>query len=1167
MSRVEGGKRSGEEENDLLLKDVETRGKALSRDKTSSTNSKSSKSQLLDPKSKPKAKDNLRKDKKSIWNWKPLKALSLCRSKKFKCSFSVQVHVIEGLPLSFNDSCLCVYWKLKDEHLVTPPAKVIQGVVEFQEILTHTCLINGRRSGPQNSAKYEAKHFLLYASTPGAQLDLGKHRVDLTRLLPLTLEELQEEKRSGIWTTSFRLSGTARGAVMNVSFGYINVGDNTSSTRDNNSDPLNILTPKEYCMPSMDPLKPSQVDRRIRYTGSLPNFPSNYYSSQNVDEMKDLHEVLPSSKSARASSVYIFYKDFVEEKGCSPLRDKPESEGIKENIDPIKPVVCSSSDNEKEKAEENPVNVEKTCSLLHDKPEFDVFQENLETVTLNEYPLPDSGIENFKECEGNEFHVVDKGIEFSSDEQVELEESIGKAFVDVYTVDSTRTLDSAGMQVSIEDHDKQDSLDELSKNSKESVAVREFSNGKDDLWTKELLLQELESALNSVSEFETAAMDSPKIMEVKSEYKLRKSQSLDDCTESIASEFLSMLGIDHSPRGLSFEGELESPRELLLRQFENEVRSEGFSLFDFDTDSDNEADGVYDSSFESKHLKFSRGIKPASSMPDLRREHLIEFEDLRSKQKVQMLEDLETEALMREWGLNENAFQHSPTKDYNGFGSPVYFLPEETTLPLPPLAEGFGPFLQTQDGGFLRSMNPSLFRNSRTGGTLIMQVSNPVVVPAEMGSGIMEILKYFASGGIEKLSKQANKLMPLEDITGKTMQQISREAKAVLKGTNRQFQLQHDLVTGQDSTCAQKGLKGTLSGRLMSNKFSSDSIGNHGGSEFVSLDDLAPLATDKIQALLLEGLRIQSGMSNEDAPSNIIVQSYGDISTLQGKGVSIRGSLGLDGTAAMQVLDTKNSNSDEYDGVDGIMGLSLTLDEWMRLDSGEIDDDIDNISEHTSKLLAAHHANSFDLIRGKSSKGEMKRGRKCGLLGNKFTVALMDQLRDPLRNNEPVGTPMLALIQVERMFIPPKQQICRHLYEAGNNNDECEMVPKVEMKANEEEKSYEEEAIPQFKITEVHVAGLKIDPRKKKFWGTSRRQQQQSGSRWLIANGMGKSSKNPPLKSTVVSKSSSPITTTNVQEGDTLWSISSRIGGTPTRWKEFVELNPHIRNPNIINTE
>ena len=44
----------------------------------------------------------------------------------------------------------------------------------------------------------------------------------------------------------------------------------------------------------------------------------------------------------------------------------------------------------------------------------------------------------------------------------------------------------------------------------------------------------------------------------------------------------------------------------------------------------------------------------------------------------------------------------------------------------------------------------------------------------------------------------------------------------------------------------------------------------------------------------------------------------------------------------------------------------------------------------------------------------------------------------------------------------------------------------VELKANKEDKSSEEEeeAIPQFRITEVHVAGLKTEPHKKKVWGT-----------------------------------------------------------------------------------
>nr|KYP57583.1 hypothetical protein KK1_003848 [Cajanus cajan] len=889
MSRVEGGKKSGEKENELLSKDVETINEAPCREKKSSTNSTSSKTALHDPKSKAKAnkEDNLRKDKKSIWGWKPLKALSLTRNKRFNCCFTLQVHLIEGLPLSFNNYSLCVFWKRKDVLLATPPAKVIQGVAEFQQILAHTFSICGSKSGPHNSAKYEAKYFLVYASTPGApKLDLGKHRVDLTRLLPLTLEELEEEKTSGKWTTTFRLSGTAKGAVMNVSFGYAIVPDNTST-------PPNLFTSRVNSMPLMDPdTKPSQVERNVRRAGK-----------------------------------------------------------------------------------ETP------------------------------------GIESSKECEGNGFSIVDQGqgTNFSSNEHVKLEESIIKAVVDVHTVDR---FDTDVIQVSFEDSAKHDSLDELNDSSRESAAVPEISNRMGVLCTKEIM-QELESALNRVSD-----------------------------------EFLSKLGIDHSPMG----------------------------------------------------------IKSVSSLPDLQKEYLIESEDVRSKQKVQMLVDLETEALMHEWRLNEKAFQHSPPKDFNGFGSPIYFLPEEP-LPLPPLEEGMGPFLQTKDGGFLRSLNPSLFRNSKTGGRLIMQVSNPVVMPAEMGSRIMEILQCLASVGIEKLSMQANKLMPLEEITGKTMQQISWEAKSALEGTHRQFHLQHDLVTEQESTCAQKGLKGILPGGLKTDKFCSSSVDDQKGSEFASLEDLSPLAMDKIEALSVEGLRIQSGMSKEDAPSNIIAQTFGDISALQGKGVSINGSLGLDGAAAL-------------------------------------------------------HFPKGEKKRGKGS------GRKCGLLGNNFTVALMVQLRDPLRNYEAVGTPMLALIQVEREFVPPKHKIYRRVSEVGNINDEddeCEIVAKVEMKVNKEDKSSEEEAIPQFRITEVHVAGLKTEPeaeaRKKKVWGTSR--QQQSGSRWLIANGMGKNSNNLFMKSKPVSKTSAP-TTKDVQHSDTLWSISSRIFGTGTRWKELAELNPHVRNPNII---
>ncbi|KAL4344766.1 hypothetical protein AHAS_Ahas11G0211200 [Arachis hypogaea] len=61
------------------------------------------------------------------------------------------------------------------------------------------------------------------------------HRVDLTRLLPFMPEKLEEEKSSEKWITSFRLTGLAKGGVMNVSFGYLVVGDNRNVKEGNNN--------------------------------------------------------------------------------------------------------------------------------------------------------------------------------------------------------------------------------------------------------------------------------------------------------------------------------------------------------------------------------------------------------------------------------------------------------------------------------------------------------------------------------------------------------------------------------------------------------------------------------------------------------------------------------------------------------------------------------------------------------------------------------------------------------------------------------------------------------------------------------------------------------------------------------------------------------------------
>ncbi|GKV25762.1 hypothetical protein SLEP1_g35156 [Rubroshorea leprosula] len=1129
-SKVGAGKKIGEDSGSgKLLNEVEVFSKAHSLDKSKkpsvspSTRSKPyGKPGLPEPRPKIKLgnEDPSQKEKKSLWNWKS--TFSNVRNRRFTCCFCLQVGSIEGLPPSFNDRSVCVHWKLRDGGLVTRPAKfldataefgektrdgglvtrpakVLDGTAEIEEKLTYTCSVYGSMSGSQRSAKYEAKHFLLYASVSEApELDLGRHRVDFTRLLPLTLEELEEEKSSRKWKTSFKLSGKAKGATIKVSFSYRVIGDRPASSVGNN------LSPRKPASGFGHENFEDDI-RRVESHPSLVKCKSLPLSPSEID-LKDLHVLLPMSRSELASPVTLLYQNFDEDKSDCSVNYTPESDVFTESFKPI-------------------------------KPQF--------------YSMPESSKENIEiKMQDKECSVVEKAVQLLSNDQAKLEEDAIMA-VDVYTVERPQVVEiDPGVGVNSE-KDTQ-----LQPSIEDGLVVQAHNSKEDDQCSKESLLKDLEVALRSVSKLETE-LDSPEDqsdLEIQKKYERSGesgSDNLDEITQTVASEFLNMFGVAHSPFGLSSESESESPRERLLRQFEKDTLANGCPLFGFDMADREQPEHSYDSQTASPWGKKSEDFAGSSPIPIAKEDGQIATRE-RGKTMAKILEDLETEALMRKWGLNENAFQCSPPDCSSGFGSEVHLSPEEL-LDLPPLGEGLGPFLQTKNGGYLRSMNPSLFKNAKNGGSLIMQVSSPVVVPAEMGSSIMEILQRLASLGIEKLSMQANKVMPLEDITGKTMQQVAWEAALTLEGHERQCFLQHESKVGQEISGGHKEVGGRPFGSH-SNRFNSISA-NEMGSEYVSLEDLAPMAMDKIEALSMEGLRIQSGMSNEEAPSNISTQSIGEISALQGKEVSLSGSLGLEGAAGLQLLDIKDTGND----VDGLMGLSLTLDEWMRLDSGEIDDE-DQISEQTSKILAAHHANSLDFIRGRSKGG--KRGKKCGLLGNNFTVALMVQLRDPLRNYEPVGAPMLAFIQVERVFIPPKPKVYCRVSGFRNNSredDESESAVKEEAEEMENEGAAKEEGSPQFRITEVHLAGLKPETGNKKLLGSTT--QQQSGSRWLLANGMGKGNK--VMKSKVVPKPSTS-TRSKVQPGDTLWSISSRILGTGANWKGVSALNPHIRNPNVI---
>lgn len=335
----------------------------------------------------------------------------------------------------------------------------------------------------------------------------------------------------------------------------------------------------------------------------------------------------------------------------------------------------------------------------------------------------------------------------------------------------------------------------------------------------------------------------------------------------------------------------------------------------------------------------------------------------------------------------------------------------------------------------------------------------------------------------------------------------------------------------------------------------SDLIGDEEQMEFVSLEELAPFALDKIEALSIEGLRIQSRMSDEEPPCCICPQFIGNILASGGRSANPVQLLCREGVEGLQVSDARDGGSDN----DGLIDLSITFDEWLRLDAGNIGDE-DHNSERILNILAAHCAKCTDLVTKRLTEDVNQRKlpeKKCGLLGNNLTVALTMQLRDPLRNYEPVGVPMLVLIQVQRVFSCQMHKGNSVVSKFGEEKENDHPVQEeVSDRKEEDANKGDEEDTPLFQVSEVHIAGVNTVLGNRQLWGTTT--QQQSGSRWLLASGLGKNVRHAFTKSRAIVRSSPPV----AQQGDSLWSISSHFHGLGPTKRDFI--TPHTRNPDIF---
>ncbi|XP_057518089.1 protein PLASTID MOVEMENT IMPAIRED 1 [Amaranthus tricolor] len=162
--------------------------------------------------------DTPSKDKKGIWKWKPMRALSHIGMQKLSCLFSVEVVAAQGLPTSMNGLRLsvCVRKKeTKDGAVNTMPSRVSQGAADFEETLFIRCHVYCSQASDKQQMKFEPRPFLIYLfSLDASELDFGRSSVDLSRLIQKSLEKNAEGTRIRQWDTSFDLSGKAKGGQL-----------------------------------------------------------------------------------------------------------------------------------------------------------------------------------------------------------------------------------------------------------------------------------------------------------------------------------------------------------------------------------------------------------------------------------------------------------------------------------------------------------------------------------------------------------------------------------------------------------------------------------------------------------------------------------------------------------------------------------------------------------------------------------------------------------------------------------------------------------------------------------------------------------------------------------------------------------------------------------------
>ncbi|GBG74773.1 hypothetical protein CBR_g19285 [Chara braunii] len=430
--------------------------------------------------------------------------------------------------------------------------------------------------------------------------------------------------------------------------------------------------------------------------------------------------------------------------------------------------------------------------------------------------------------------------------------------------------------------------------------------------------------------------------------------------------------------------------------------------------------------------------------------------------------------------------------------------------------------IKTHDGDTLRTMKSHVYKGVSS--RFVMQVSKPVEVPEGVGLTAKEI---------------GDRLVLLQD-KGRSMHMLLADVKGS-KPTWRGEPRCRGVSDAESEVDASERNTPVSSGDL------------------TLLDHFTPTALDSLEKLAVQGLRIQSRL-NEEPRSNDEKLDYKERTrTWQTDYVSIEETVMRIGASAPRSICSAEPSRDTDEA--SFAPVAISVDEWIRLKeiASESDSDllqsdeagVESLSRSRQYGVPLHKADNCDQMHQQTSGTEPHDRQLVTPEGDKLTLAMLVQLRDPRNSYEAVGAPMLAVVRAERSA-PSSSGVLGYMGVGGAISD-----------GQDQKKGGRLGKDGFLRVISMQLTGI-VHPGGQNGSNGSQWRHQSSrakGSRWNMSHMKGGSSAE---KTSFSSSRPNVGATRKIEEGDTLWTLSATVYGDATKWSKMAHLNPHIKNPDVI---